>query len=139
MSESAKEVSLGGMSIYPALDVGLSNSSHNTYSITEAAPSHVNMNVDSNGLDKNMKAFRASLSLSNKDLATLISDKPNSPSVQRIESEMVAVSLPKNQAMHDGKVVRFEGEHDYAVKVGNEYQPEGSEFKTNWGILKGGM
>ena len=59
--------------------------------------------------------------------------------MQRIESEMVAVSLPKNQAMHDGKVVRFEGDNNYSVKVGNELQPEGSEFKTNWGVLKGGM
>lgn len=139
MSESTKEVSLGGMSIYPALDVGLSNSNQNIYGITEAAPSHVNMNVESNGLDKNVKAFRASLSLSNKDIAALITEKPNSPAVQRIEAEMVAVSLPKNQAMHDGKVVRFEGERNYSVEVGNELSPQGSEFKTNWGILKGGM
>ena len=139
MSESEKEVSMGGISIYPALDAALSNNSHNTYNITEAAPSHVNMNTDNMGLDKNMKAFRASLSLSNRDLATLITDKPNSPSVQRIEQEMMEVSLPKNQAMHDGKVVRFEGDNNYNVKVESEYTPENSEFSSNWGVLKGGM
>lgn len=147
MSNTTPEVSFSDIdSIYAANDTGLLRSAKNEagngshVSITECAPSHIGMNVErlpDSDIERNMRAWRKSLPLTNKQLGALI--QHNTPTlVKAIKKVMVDSIAGVNDRIRKGVLVApiATADSTYDTKIESslpkDAEPRFAEQASGW-------